>query len=560
MTALGTVCCEEAGDRAALQRLAATADAIPEVIVAVRIERTLAGGVRCMCVEHANAAAKELPGWDGPAVEGADLMALLQDHGELDLGRAVQTCLDTLSAVAGTVRLHPHGRPVDGEVYVAPVGADQLAITWRPHAPGRGASVASVAHVETIDPLTGLATRAEFLRRLGDRLSEPGRHNVAEAVCVLDLDGFGRLNDLAGPRRADQVLTTLARELVSVRFDGELPARIGADRFAFVVPGPVDDEVVDRISGLVRARLADVAAGLRLPRLTASAGLAVVDGASDLATVLHDCDVAVRASLGGGGDRLTVFEPALRASIRATSLQGEDILRGLAAGEFSLVYQPIIRLATSSQVGVEALARWHHPEVGPTSPDQFIPMAESAGVMNELGGWVIDRGIADLLRMRRRETVGINVSSLQLLGGDVPGQVAAALQRYGVDAARVFVEITESALLPEAVAVREQLTALRQLGVKIVIDDFGSGFSAIGYLDWIPADVVKLDRSFLAGDLVPRRRRLIAATVQLVRAVGASVLIEGIETVDQLSLARDCGVDLGQGFLLGRPAPLASRV
>jgi EAL domain-containing protein (putative c-di-GMP-specific phosphodiesterase class I) len=192
-------------------------------------------------------------------------------------------------------------------------------------------------------------------------------------------------------------------------------------------------------------------------------------------------------------------------------------------------------------------------------PSRFIPIAEATGTIVRLGAWVLERAVADLSASRHTRTVGINVSAVQMLQSDLPAEVARVLERHRVEPARLVIEITESAILPDSVRLRDQLAELRQMGVLVAIDDFGSGYSSIGYLDWIPVDIVKLDRAFLLGDLDRRRRNLVAAAAQLVRSIGARSLAEGIETDEQWDVAREAGVDYGQGYMFGR-ATLPIRV
>ena len=184
-------------------------------------------------------------------------------------------------------------------------------------------------------------------------------------------------------------------------------------------------------------------------------------------------------------------------------------------------------------------------------PGRFIPIAESTGTIVALGEWILDQVVAECAAQAHDRTVGVNVSGVQLLQSDVPALVARVLERHRLSADRLVVEITESAILPESLRIRESMAELRQLGVQIAIDDFGSGYSSIGYLDWLPVDIVKLDQRFLVGDLDRRRRNLVAATAQLVRSIGARTLAEGIETQEQWNVVREAGIDFGQGYLFG---------
>jgi diguanylate cyclase (GGDEF)-like protein len=489
-----------------------------------------------------------LEGWF-PEAESCGLLPVLLDVLGDKVPRRVVIATESPTGWAGRF-----------ENVVTPFGADRLIVEWWAEdadTPEGIEAPASMPAAYRRDVLTGLDNRGEFRRRLGEWIAGLAPGEPAGAVIVVDLDNFGRLNDLVGPQRADAALAAFAQALRALEPWLAIPARIGADACAALIPGPIGPESANLARAHANRILREVSDGLGLPPLSVSGGLRAIGPGMSADDILRDCDTALRHSVRAGGGRLTVFTPEIRADLLADYLVDEDIRAGLRADEFRLAYQPVVRIDTGAYVGDEALIRWHHAQHGELLPSRFIPIAESTGTIVALGEWVLNRALLDLASAGHDRSVGVNISGLQLLQSDVPAVVAAGLERHGLPAERVVVEITESAILPASARIRDQLAELRQMGVQVAIDDFGSGYSSIGYLDWIPVDVVKLDRSFVLGDLDRRRRTLIAATAQLIRSIGARSLAEGIETDEQWDVVREAGVDFGQGYMFGAPQLLA---
>lgn len=479
-----------------------------------------------------------------PEVESSGLLPVLMESLEDKVPRRVVISTQSASGWVGRF-----------ENVVTPFGPDLLVTEWWAADADTPEGIDAPVSVPTgtrQDPLTGLDNRGEFRRRLADWMAQQQAGAPVGAVIVVDIDNFGRLNDLVGSRRADAALAAFARALRSLDPWLVLPARIGADSCAAVIPGDLDDAASELARAHANRVLRDVADQLGLPPLSVSGGLRVVEPGLSVDDILRDCDTALRHSVREGGAQLTVYRPEIRADLLADYLVGEDVRVGVARGDFLLAYQPVVGIENGAHVGDEALARWQHPEHGLLMPSRFIPIAEATGTIVRLGGWLLDRAVADLAASHHTRTVGVNVSAVQMLQADLPSEVAHALERHRIEPQRLVVEITESAILPDSVRLRDQLAELRQMGVMVAIDDFGSGYSSIGYLDWIPVDIVKLDRAFLLGDLNRRRRNLVAATAQLVRSIGARSLAEGIETDEQWDVAREAGVDFGQGYMFGK--------
>lgn len=530
----------------------AALDVVPDAVAVCRVRLGDVGEPVTVLVEFVNEMACGTSGRQPETSVGTDALTWFRQIDQEAIGpQILEAALDHLPRRLRLGTSPTDGGPGESDVVVTPFGNDRLIVTWRPAAGEAGSGGVLPAPART-DPLTGLLTRSEFRRRLAQwmRAAEP----VAAIVLALDLDDFGRLNDIVGPRKADAALALIGVQVRQLEPSAVLGARIGADEVAMLIPGAADDGTLDLVRAQIARILTTVASRLALPPLSVSGGVRVLDADTTVDEVLRDCDTAVRHAQRSGGGNVTVFSDEVRHSLLLDYLWAEDIRGALDAGDFRLAFQPIVDVASGVRIGEEALLRWDHPSLGLLAPDRFIPAAEATGTILDLGGWAIDRGVARVGEHAGGGEVGINVSAVQLLRSDVPAVVARALERHRVDPGRVVIEVTESAILPESARIREQLVELRRMGVLVAVDDFGSGYSSIAYLDWIPADVVKLDRRFLLGDLGERRQALLTATVGLVHSVGATCLVEGVETAEQgREMVRAAGADLAQGYLFGRP-------
>ncbi len=428
---------------------------------------------------------------------------------------------------------------------LTPFGADFVLATWHES----GSAAPSGGLVPEQDRLTGLLSVDGLMRAMQDLLPVLSGH----ALVCFDIDGFGPVNDRIGRHRADRMLVAIAEALDALEPAPVLRARTGHDEFAFIIP-VTDPEMLEQVHSRIARTIGDIGVGAGIPGLHASAGVRMLGGDERPPDIVHDCDAALRAAKAAGDGRLVVFSQTLAVERARIATVAEDIGEALRANAFVVAYQRILRVESGQVWGVEALARWQHPEAGLLMPGEFIPVAEASGRIMDLGARITDLVIADLAVHPHMPHATVNVSAVQLLESDVPGMIAQALERHVVDATRVFVEITESALLIDSERVRRELRALRAIGVRIAIDDFGTGYSSIAYLDRIPFDIAKLDGYFLSGDLDWRRRSLLASTASMVRSLGAMSLAEHVETEEQAAVVRDAGIDLVQGYHYGRPA------
>ena len=409
----------------------------------------------------------------------------------------------------------------------------------------------------TLDPLTGLANRRELARRLG-------LVDVRQPWCVLalDLDGFKTVNDVLGHGSGDLLLTAVATRLREVAPPRAVVARVGGDEFAVLLAAPVEAaaHVGEALVAAVRRACGDVP-GVDRVGVSASVGLAAVPGAgADPLSALSAAGAAQRLATSSGRDRVQVFD-ADAARLHRRRLSMEERLRAaVAEGAVRLHYQPIVELAGGRVSGVEALARWTDPELGPVHPEEFIAVAEDSGLVVPLGELVLHQAMEQAVRAGLPAAgvrVSCNVSPLQLR---VPGfhrVVEGALAAHRLPAASLVVEVTEAALVEEQGIAVANLHRLVDLGVTVAIDDIGTGYSALGYLRRLPAQVLKIDKSLTASLLEePRARAITKAVTELGGAIGLSVVVEGVESQEVCDLVRSMGADYGQGSLFGAASEL----
>jgi diguanylate cyclase (GGDEF)-like protein len=424
-------------------------------------------------------------------------------------------------------------------------------------------STVALAHQATHDSLTGLANRQAVLARAQAVLDGPQAERAGAAVLYIDVDEFKRINDTLGHLAGDALLERVGQRIGAASSMG-VTARPGGDEFVVVVLGPVDDGAAERVAGAITDALA-VPFSLRgrEVRVTASIGIARLDGATTAEEILARADAAMYTAKRAGKGLTAVFDPAMFAQLQARlELEGE-LRHALETAELRLEYQPIIDLATGRIVDLEALLRWDHPSGRNVGPAEFIPVAEESGLIVPLGRFVLRRALADLRALEdelgpaRRPMMSVNLSARQL--GD-PGLVEAVrttLADAGIAGSSLRLEITETAMLIGLETAADTIAALRSLGASIVIDDFGTGYSALDYLKRFVVDGVKIDRSFTAGLGRPGPdEAIVTASIAFAHALGLEVTAEGIETRVQLDRLSDLGCDRGQGYLIGRSIPI----
>jgi len=403
------------------------------------------------------------------------------------------------------------------------------------------------------DALTGLPNRGLLFDRLQHALR---RETTATAVLLVDLDRFAHVNDGWGHTVGDELLVRVAARLQAAVRPTDTVARIAGDEFLLVCED-VDEDAAHRLAHDLLAVLEephDVAG--RPVRLTASIGVAT-SPTSSAEELLRHAETAMHAAKATGRRRVRAFDPGLAGTDQHTL--GADLRRALEADELRLHHQPVVDLATGRVVGAEALARWHHPTHGEVAPDRFVAVAEQLGLAPELDRWALGRALADTRALRdggalpTDARVAVNVSAYTLGDPDLDRWVADAVAVAGFEPGDVLLEVTESAIMADAPTAIGVLTRLRERGFGIAVDDFGTGHSSLAYLHHLPVTVLKIDRSFVADVASdPNALAIAGSIVELARAVGLTVVAEGVETPEQADVLRTLGCDAAQGWLWSR--------
>ncbi len=406
--------------------------------------------------------------------------------------------------------------------------------------------------------------RARLNHRLTGAIVRSRRSGDMVALLLADIDLFKAVNDRHGPEVGDVLLRQVEDRLRDSVRDSDSVAHMGGDEFAIVVEGVHRPEHAGRVAGKLLVALAapfDVRG--RELRVTASVGIVLypLDGL-DVDELLRTADIAMYAAKESGRNRYQFSTQELRARTSERLSLIDGLRQALERPEeLELVYQPKIDMASGELVGVEALLRWHHPELGTVLPDRFISVAEESDLIVPLGRWVIEEACSQAEQWRRagqdRLKVSVNVSSRQFRQGDLVETISAALAGAGLDPHWLEVELTEGTLAEDTVAVRRTLERLKAMGVAVAIDDFGTGYSSLSYLKRFPIDSLKIDRSFIRDVTEdPDDAAISQAIVSLARRLRLQVVAEGVETPEQLEFLRNLGCDTVQGFLISEPLPV----
>ncbi|GAA3450238.1 putative bifunctional diguanylate cyclase/phosphodiesterase [Dactylosporangium matsuzakiense] len=400
------------------------------------------------------------------------------------------------------------------------------------------------------DHITGLPNRALFLKAFNGR--------PRAGVLFIDLDRFKAVNDSLGHDAGDQLLAAVAERIRAQVRSGDTVARLGGDEFAVLLADAHRDTAVatgERIIAAVREPFRVKGRGVYIG---ASIGVALPGTAGAAPDELLNCaDLAMYRAKKDGPGRVVVYEPAMHAAALDYLSLRADLQRALAAGEFALQYQPLVRLDVESVVGVEALLRWHSPERGVVTPSEFLPIAEESGLISEIGQWVLANSARQVAAWRRRRpglTLNVNVSGRELVRPGFVEDVTRILAAAGLPTNAVTLELTESVLMSDPQPAVLALNRLRARGLQLSIDDFGTGYSSLAYLRDLPVDELKVDRAFIARtQLTGRDMALLSSILELGHILGLRVVAEGIENAAQLEAVQKLGCSLGQGFHLHRP-------
>lgn len=410
------------------------------------------------------------------------------------------------------------------------------------------------------DPLTRLPNRSLFLDRLLQALVQAGRSNHRAALLFIGLDGFKNINDTLGHTIGDKVLEEAARRFQMALRQGDTLARFGGDEFTAVLTAIDSIDEVERVGRSLLECLAEpflVEAHQIL--ISCSIGISLWPGdGEDVEALMRNSTSALRKAKEAGRNTCRFFTPSMDARAQARSRLASELSDSLEHDEFTLVYQPVIEVATGKVAGAEALLRWHNRYLGAISPEQFVPLAEEMGLILPIGDWLLTAACREAAGWRdpagQPLKVAINVSPRQVQQGDIAGALERALTVTGLDPALVTVEITESLLLASGEEVLRKVNRIRDIGARIAVDDFGTGYASLSYLKHFPVDILKVDRSFVAGALDGGDdARLIEAIIALGHSLGMKIVGEGVETAEQMTFLAERGCDLVQGYRFSPP-------
>jgi diguanylate cyclase (GGDEF)-like protein len=412
------------------------------------------------------------------------------------------------------------------------------------------------------DLLTGLANRARFEDQTTLALARGTRLGHPVSIMFCDLDDFKTVNDTLGHAAGDELLVAVADRLASSLRAVDLIARFGGDEFVVLLEDH-DGEAASKAAERMMAALSrEITLRERKIFPSMSIGIATSLGGGSAEDLLRSADTALYVAKRTGKNRVAIFHTDMHTGANA-SLEGHsDLSDAMQDGELSLHYQPTLDLSSGRVTGVEALVRWHHPTRGFISPNSFVPLAEATGQIISIGRWILREACqtAASLQTTSRQplSVHVNISPRQLHDPTLVAHVEHVLFETGLEPNLLVLEVTEGVLLDDAAAV-QRLHQLRALGLRVAIDDFGTGYTSIHYLQQLPTDILKIDRSFVSGNAIAESERvaLVGAIISLGKALGLRTVAEGIETEEQARELRDLGCDAGQGFLWSRAVPKA---
>ncbi len=422
---------------------------------------------------------------------------------------------------------------------------------------------AELLHQAFHDSLTGLANRALFRDRLEHALAREGSAGGGVAIMFLDLDGFKEVNDTHGHSTGDELLVLVANRLSHELRAGDTVARFGGDEFAILVDDAFD---ATPLAGRIEAVLQrPFAFGAHQVTVSASIGIAASDPveATTAEQLLRNADLAMYQAKAAGAASFVVFHPTMHASLVERVQMETDLRSALDNDELIVHYQPLVDLKDGHIHGSEALVRWIHPQKGLVGPDRFIPLAESTGLIQRLGLWVLRESCEQTVRWQQSSPVlqdlkiSVNLSARQLPDPGLFGYVRDILAETGLRPSCLTLEMTESVLMDDSEEIHANLVALREIGVRLAIDDFGTGYSSLSYLHRLPVDILKIDRSFIerlrsSGDVA-----LISTIIRLGQTMQLETIAEGIEHAEEMLMLRRQGCDTGQGFHFSPPVAAA---
>jgi diguanylate cyclase (GGDEF)-like protein len=418
-----------------------------------------------------------------------------------------------------------------------------------------------IQHLAFYDALTGLPNRSLLSERIAQTAARPESEG-AFALMLLDLDRFKEVNDTFGHAVGDALLCKAAARLRRCLRKTDTISRLGGDEFAILLPNEAKKRDVSAIAAKILRSLArPFSLSGREIMVFASIGIAESDGAqADVDTLFKRADSAMYHAKRSGRNNYQFFTPEMMARNVWRMAIETNLRHAISRGELQIYFQPRVDLKTREILGAEALLRWRHEELGFLTPDKFISIAEESGQIVEIGRWVLSQACVQAVEWNKTSLspikISVNLSSRQFVMNDLVGSLQETLAATGCDPDWLELEITESLLLEDNQTVRSMLQSIREMGVAIAVDDFGTGFSALGYLTRFPISALKIDRSFIRDiDRDRKRAELVKAIVSISRALELKLVAEGIETEAQAAFLLLAGCEEAQGFLFGGPMP-----
>jgi diguanylate cyclase (GGDEF)-like protein len=420
-------------------------------------------------------------------------------------------------------------------------------------------------HQASHDPLTNIANRARFLDRLEYAAERAARADKQLAVLFLDVDDFKGVNDSLGHQAGDLLLQEVALRVTASLRPGDIAARIGGDEFAVLIDEVTDSHDASRAAeDILSALRSPVQLGVQEIFVRASIGVAVGSSADQPEEIVRRADVAMYAVKARGKNGHTLYRPEMEIDVGAGFAIAGELQRALEREEFTIYYQPSVRLADSKVAGVEALVRWNHPTRGVLEPQEFIGVAESTGIIVPLGRWVLQEACQTVRRWQlefpeaRGLMLSVNVSAAQVQQADFIEVVRGALHSSGLATESLILEITESVMMQNVEHSVSMLNELKSLGVRLAIDDFGTGYSSLSYLRRFPVDILKIDKSFVDGlSHAGKEQEIAQSIIELGRSLDMELVAEGVERIEQLGWLRARKCDFVQGYFFSRPLPPA---
>ena len=424
----------------------------------------------------------------------------------------------------------------------------------------RKSSQEKVLKMSYFDLLTGLPNRFLFLQKLEELIKSAERRNELVGVVVIDIANFKEINDVYGIDTGDAMLSEIAHRLVNKLRSGDVVSRFFSDEFGVILPNIKTATGLNKALEKIRASFDEpLKHGETNVLLKANMGVAVFprDG-RDAGTLLRKAELALSKAKDSENGGIHFFSKDLEERIATIVLIKSRLHESIQNGEIFPYYQPIVKLKESKPIGMEALVRWRHPELGLISPSRFIQIAEDSGLILEIGEFIVDKALSDLSALQKRGFydmyVAVNFSTKQFLDENLPDKIRHNLNAHGVEPRHFLLEITESTAMKEPARTGEVLEELRKLGIQIAIDDFGTGYSSMNYLIEFDVDKIKIDKSFTSAMLEnPKAESVVKTIIDLSHSLGASALAEGIEKEEHLEKLKSLGCEEGQGYFFSPP-------